>query len=331
LKRGVPEHPKLHDLAARLAIPHAHAGGLLDFLWIWAAKYAPTGDVGKYDDAHIEKGAGWTGTPGAFVAAILATGWADAKNGHRALLHDWPAHCEDAVHMALYRAHQFFADGTAPLPKKIAKDERAKLAPWWQAAVAARGATPPLQQQPPLYYQFQTEHGSVTEPNSPVTGEFVRTAVGTALPSPSPSPSPKPSPSREERPPETAAPVSGLSDQQRELVRAYVRDPANGARGAVRREREIEAACLTHARSRGETRADWAAEVCLWAWRECNWSRQRQSGATGVTEGEQYDRMKRARLEQTKREEIRGWASRTYEPLSEVISGMRGPPCKASS
>ena len=59
MKRDAPDHPKTQKLAHLLAIPQATAVGLLELLWHFTARYAFQGDIGKFADEEIARGAGW--------------------------------------------------------------------------------------------------------------------------------------------------------------------------------------------------------------------------------------------------------------------------------
>ena len=85
LHQSLPRHPKLVRLASRLGVPRVHAAGHLTFLWLWCVDYAPKGDVSKFGAPEIAAGAEWDGDPGAFVAALLETGWLDVAG----TIHDW--------------------------------------------------------------------------------------------------------------------------------------------------------------------------------------------------------------------------------------------------
>jgi len=110
MKRGTPDHPKTHRLARALGVPRAQAAGHLEFLWHWTAKFAPRGDVGRFQDQDIEQGAGWEGPPGALVRAFEAEGWLcpHPEPEVRLVVHDWHEHAEDAVKKALQRRGETF-------------------------------------------------------------------------------------------------------------------------------------------------------------------------------------------------------------------------------
>lgn len=124
MKRGATDHPKTKRLARTLGIGLAQAVGHLELLWHWTARYAPAGDIGRYDDAEIAEGCAWEGDPATFIAALLACPWVDASETHRLVVHDWPEHADDAVHRALARACERFSDGTIPTLTRLSDTER---------------------------------------------------------------------------------------------------------------------------------------------------------------------------------------------------------------
>lgn len=107
----------------------AMAAGVLEVMWQFTAKYAPQGDIGRWRDEDIAEAVGWpVGGAPALVEALVEERWLDRSAEHRLLVHDWPEHCEDGVHMKLARARKWFGDGTPPKLNRLEKDDRAELA-----------------------------------------------------------------------------------------------------------------------------------------------------------------------------------------------------------
>lgn len=128
MKRNTLGHPKTRRLAQLLGadrpLPLYQVAGILECLWQWTATYAPAGDVGRWEDRSIADGIGWEGDPGELVRALVAAGYVDEVDACRLVVHDWPAHAEDAVHMHLARATRYFADGSRPKLSKLGQKER---------------------------------------------------------------------------------------------------------------------------------------------------------------------------------------------------------------
>lgn len=138
MKRGTPQHPKMAMLAGELSVARYAAVGLLESLWHWAAQYAKDGDISRYPVAVIASVLGWDGDADALLAALVKCRWVDVHTacaqeahavGERVVryLHDWHEHAEDAVHLALARSTQRFANGAIPNMVRLAKDEKARL------------------------------------------------------------------------------------------------------------------------------------------------------------------------------------------------------------
>lgn len=142
MKRGTGKHPKMTGLARALRselgidLPpmtaQALARGLMDSLWEWAARHTPQGNIGKYENLHIAEAAQWEGDPDAFVRVLIEKKWLDESGEHRLVIHDWWEHCEDSVHIAVARAHLFFADGKVPKLTRLAKTERAQIEEYYK-------------------------------------------------------------------------------------------------------------------------------------------------------------------------------------------------------
>ena len=126
MKRGTPEHPKTKALARRLSLPWPMAVGTLELLWHFTARYAPAGDIGRFPDEAIAAAVGWPEDrdPAELVRALCECGWLDQHPEHRLIIHDWPDHCEDAVHVFLARRGLTFACGKPPKTSKLSKSER---------------------------------------------------------------------------------------------------------------------------------------------------------------------------------------------------------------
>jgi hypothetical protein len=134
VKRGTTEHPKFRRLCRRLGLRQFEAAGILEMLWHFAAKVARSGNIGRWTDEDIAEAIGWESRPASdLVHALVEEGWLDAHSEHRLLVHDWSEHADDAVHLALARAGEFFADGTKPKTSRLAREERERVEEMYQA------------------------------------------------------------------------------------------------------------------------------------------------------------------------------------------------------
>lgn len=165
MKRGGPVHRKTKRLARLLGIPRAHAVGLLECLWHAVAREVPDGGVGVLSDEEIAEEAGWEREAGLLVESMVESGWLDRHPEHRLVVHDWPAHADDAVHMALCRARRLFADGTAPRLSRLGGADRERAERWLlsnpcaRRAPAVRTALP----SPPLPEEEESSRGGEYE------------------------------------------------------------------------------------------------------------------------------------------------------------------------
>lgn len=150
MKRGTPDHPKVKALAQRLKIQLPHAGGILEFLWLYTARYAPRGDIGRFSDKIIAEACGWHRKPDELIAALTSdpSKFLDKSAEHRLVVHDWPDHCDDSVKKLLARKQWTFAqnvqtkDGLCP--------EKVRLCPENVLVSRARVPPPPPPSPPPL-------------------------------------------------------------------------------------------------------------------------------------------------------------------------------------
>lgn len=127
MKRRTWDHPKMRDLAESLDVPLPHAVGILHLIWEWTGERCPEGNIGKFADKRIADAAHWTGEPTSFVQALIDSRWIDKSDEHRLLIHDWPEHCEDSIHIFLARHIRFFATGQMPKLSRLGKEERAQI------------------------------------------------------------------------------------------------------------------------------------------------------------------------------------------------------------
>jgi hypothetical protein len=186
VKRGTSDHPKVDELCALLSVPRYAAVGVLNTLWDWASRYVPQGDIGKYSDVVIAKKIDWEDDPAVLLSALIHTGWIDADEAHRLIIHDWPDHCEDFIHTSLARQTLLFADGTMPKLTKLTEKERIGLEEKYKAQASAaqsadrrRSAQNGAQKRPtkPL-----PSHSQDREPNGSLMGRVPPDELAGTLP-----------------------------------------------------------------------------------------------------------------------------------------------------
>ena len=117
-------HTKIKRLCRRMQIPRWKAVGLLESIWILTELQAPAGDIGRLSDEDIAVGIEYEEDEKKLIENLVETGWLDRHPKHRLLIHDWPDHCSQAIHMKLARNRLFFASGQAPKTTRLGKWER---------------------------------------------------------------------------------------------------------------------------------------------------------------------------------------------------------------
>jgi hypothetical protein len=107
---GAFTSPKIRRLAVVLGVPWPHALGLAGLLWRFAAKHAPTGEIGLHDDEEIAAALEWPGDAGELVAALVRCRLLDpTDSAARLLVHDWPDHAPRYVSATLKRQKMRFS------------------------------------------------------------------------------------------------------------------------------------------------------------------------------------------------------------------------------
>ena len=139
-KRGTINHPKNKRLARVLKTVPGVTQGLLETFWQWVGTYARDGAITAFDVEEILDFGGWLEifTPEQVITAMTdelrGCRWLDLLEDGRFYVHDWHEHCDDAIHTGLYKAKQFFADGTKPKARGVYKEEASELKSWWDKA-----------------------------------------------------------------------------------------------------------------------------------------------------------------------------------------------------
>jgi hypothetical protein len=92
--QSLRNHPKVKKAARLAGINEFEMIGRLHCLWWWALDYAPDGDLTNYSAADIESAVDWSGTEGAFYAALIGCGFNGhcgliERDGNQTSIHDW--------------------------------------------------------------------------------------------------------------------------------------------------------------------------------------------------------------------------------------------------
>jgi hypothetical protein len=141
MKKEATQGIKFKKLQALGKLRHWEAMGLLDALWQFAMINAPLGDIGRESNEDIAFAIEWDPDDiDRIVEVLVRVGWLDVHDEHRLLIHDWPDHCEDSVHMRVARSRSYFADGTMPKLGRIGGAERAALEQFYKGTESAKHA-----------------------------------------------------------------------------------------------------------------------------------------------------------------------------------------------
>lgn len=90
-------HPKLAALQRALSIPRYQAVGILESVWLLAAKFADDGNLSKFTPDDIAAFVEWQGQSSDLIAALVACRWLD-RVGESLHIHDWDEHCPHYIH-----------------------------------------------------------------------------------------------------------------------------------------------------------------------------------------------------------------------------------------
>jgi hypothetical protein len=88
LHQSVWTHRKTLLLADALGLIPIYAAAHISHLWTWALDNAPNGELTGLPPRVIAAGAGWTGDPEQFIAAVITSGYVERAD-EALLLHDW--------------------------------------------------------------------------------------------------------------------------------------------------------------------------------------------------------------------------------------------------
>jgi len=186
-------------LCRRLDVPLYEAVGILETLWHLTATEAERGNIGKLTNEEIAIGIDYHGDEDALVESLVLCGWLDRDPVHRLLIHDWPDHATDSIHMKLARNRMLFAVGQIPKTSRLNRQDR-ELADLFYSQSSHETV------------KLNTENDGRTKSDVSTDDDFVRTNddfVRTqcaqndtlcALPPPLPLPSPQPPPSPKPKP-----------------------------------------------------------------------------------------------------------------------------------
>jgi len=92
MKLGTVESLKFKKLKMKLGLAQWQAIGLLESLWMFTARNAPLGDIGRHSNEDIAVHLEWSGDADSLILALTECRWIDESEEHRLLIHDWADH-----------------------------------------------------------------------------------------------------------------------------------------------------------------------------------------------------------------------------------------------
>ncbi|NQV27748.1 MAG: hypothetical protein HQ518_25650 [Rhodopirellula sp.] len=121
MKVGTTELVKFRHLKRALGLPHFGAVGILESLWMFAAKNSPLGDIGKHSNEDIACMVEWDESPDELIDHLVKYRWLDAHPEHRLVIHDWSEHAPNWLKGNLASRGKQFADTLSQPAKHGAK------------------------------------------------------------------------------------------------------------------------------------------------------------------------------------------------------------------
>jgi hypothetical protein len=116
--RGTLTHRKTRRLGNLMHIPACFALGIVESLWHVTGEQAPTGAIGKMSDEDIAMEMFYDGDAPAMILALVQSGFLEANEEHRLIVHDWHIHASNSVRLELMRRGERFADGSPARPNQ---------------------------------------------------------------------------------------------------------------------------------------------------------------------------------------------------------------------
>jgi len=181
-KRDTLDHPKTHRLAELLGVPDWAALGLLASFWGWAHKFAKHGALTEASFQSAAYSIRYEPGGEMLKEVLVAAGWVDRRRGRGYLIHDWPDHCEDHVHIALARAIECFADGTLPRITRLSKEEQDRIRALFQSKVVRTGNAQKRTTKPLIKPSHKLPRGNYNTAREKAEGSFSPSVEGRADP-----------------------------------------------------------------------------------------------------------------------------------------------------
>jgi hypothetical protein len=165
VKRDTVVKVKFKRLQRQLKLPLWQAMGLLEALWHCTITNSPDGDIGRLSNDDIAAAIEWDEDADNLVNALVQTGWLDADDEFRLIVHDWSQHVPTYLKGAYEKHRKLFADQVAKQRAKQDIEQGAKQGAKQGASEGAgRCATYPSLTKPNLSKPSQTNVGAASPP-----------------------------------------------------------------------------------------------------------------------------------------------------------------------
>jgi len=109
MKHKTPDSMKFKRLMRALGESRRGVAGLLELLWIATQNNAKRGDIGQYTNEEIAIECDYDGDPDKLVSALVETGWLDACEKNRLVIHDWQQHAPRYIYAWIKSQNTTFA------------------------------------------------------------------------------------------------------------------------------------------------------------------------------------------------------------------------------
>ena len=126
---GCPDTVKMKKLKMRLKLPHWQCVGLLEALWLFTARNAPDGDIGRHTNEDIAACLEWTNDPDQLILTLVELHWLDEHPDHRLVVHDWADHCPTWIKGRWAAAAKVAEETASKTASKIASKIASKTSP----------------------------------------------------------------------------------------------------------------------------------------------------------------------------------------------------------
>jgi len=180
MKLSAIESVKFKKLKLRLQLSQWQAVGLLESIWMFAARNAPIGNIGKHSNEDIAVQIEWAGNPDDLVSALVDCRWLDVDETHRLIIHDWADHLPNWLQANLKRHGKevAVAEPTKQPTVQVTKQPTVQPAPQSTMQPTVQATIPSSQVHPSQVYPLPDEQPGELGDVSKLTPEQLETMEG---------------------------------------------------------------------------------------------------------------------------------------------------------